>query len=224
MFRGHGEFEQALTYFEQLHDLDQTLLGEQTRKQLTLLNFEHDTERKEKDAELNLRLLRQKEELNRKLEEKNDALEKLNREKNSILGIVAHDLKNPLASVRSFAEVSANPKTPVEKREKYLRNISLASDRMFELVKNLLDVNFIEEGKIRLNKSEVKLNELINEYLAQVVMLAQSRGIQLLTDLPETDYIIETDKSRLLQIIENYVSNAMKYCPAGTRVYIVLKG
>ena len=87
---------------------------------------------------------------------------------------------------------------------------------MFELVKNLLDVNFIEAGKINLHKSSVNLNALLSEYLGQLDTLAQSRQIELIADLPEDTIEIETDKARLLQIIENYVSNAMKYCPAGT--------
>ena len=158
----------------------------------------------------------------KQLEAQNDALAKLNAEKNSFLSIVAHDLKNPLASVRAFAEISANEKTTPEKRRTYLQYIALSADRMFELIKNLLDVNMIESGKMGLKLNEVSLNELIKNYLNQTAPVAFGKQIQLLPVLPDEVIYLKTDKARLEQILENFISNAMKYSPPNTEVKVAL--
>ena len=165
---------------------------------------------------------RGKREAQKKLEAQNDALEKLNAEKNSFLSIVAHDLKNPLASVRAFAEISANDKTTPEKRKTYLQYIAVSADRMFELIKNLLDVNMIESGKMGLKYANICINDLIGGYIIQTAPVALGKQIQLVSQLPEVKVYIKTDKARLEQILENFISNAMKYSPGGTNVYVQL--
>ena len=158
----------------------------------------------------------------KQLEAQNDALAKLNAEKNSFLSIVAHDLKNPLASVRAFAEISANEKTTPEKRKTYLQYIALSADRMFELIKNLLDVNMIESGKMGLKLTNISLNELIGNYITQAAPVAFGKQIQLLPVLPDEVIYLNTDKARLEQILENFISNAMKYSPPNTEVQVAL--
>lgn len=157
-----------------------------------------------------------------KLEEQNEALAKLNAEKNNFLSIVAHDLKNPLASVRAFAEISDNVKTTPEKRKVYLQHIAMSADRMFELIKNLLDVNMIESGKMGLKYVDVCLNDLIHNYLVQTEQVALGKQITLVEQLPDDKVYFKIDKARFEQILENYISNAMKYSPAGSKVYVHL--
>ncbi len=156
------------------------------------------------------------------LEEQNKALERLNIEKNNFLNIVAHDLKNPLASVRAFAEISGYEKTTPEKRTIYLQHIATSADRMFELIKNLLDVNMIESGKMGLKPVELCLNDLITNYLKQASVVALSKQINLVAQLPENRIYLQTDKARLEQILENFISNGMKYSPAGSNVKVQL--
>ncbi len=158
----------------------------------------------------------------KKLTEQNQALDELNKEKNRFLGVVAHDLKNPLAVVRSFAKVSANPDTSATERETYLQYIATSTDRMFELIKNLLNVNMIESGKIDLNNSKVDLEELINTFVAEMEVLATARQIKLTASFPGHIVQLKTDRARVEQILDNYISNALKYAPAGTEVQIQL--
>ena len=163
-----------------------------------------------------------KREAQKKLEAQNDALEQLNAEKNNFLSIVAHDLKNPLASVRAFAEISANDKTTPEKRKTYLQYIAVSADRMFELIKNLLDVNMIESGKMGLKYTDICLNDLITGFILQTAPVALAKQIELISQLPDNKIYLKTDKARLEQILENYISNGMKYSPAGTHVSVQL--
>ena len=156
------------------------------------------------------------------MENKNVILEKLNLEKNNFLAIVAHDLKNPLGVVRTLAEVSSDPETPVDKRRHYLQNIAIATERMYELVNNLLDINTIESGKLNLYFEQVNLKALVYELTEQVSALAKARNIHITAHLPAEDIILKTDKARLTQVLENYSSNALKYSPPGTTVNIFL--
>jgi signal transduction histidine kinase len=158
----------------------------------------------------------------KKLREQNQALDNLNQEKNRFLAVVAHDLKNPLAVVRSFAKVSANPNTSATEKETYLQYIATSTDRMFELIKNLLNVSMIESGQIELNTAKVNLENLINACVAEIELLAKTKQIEIATSFPGHLVQLKTDKSRVEQILDNYLSNALKYAPAGTTVLIKL--
>lgn len=103
-------------------------------------------------------LVRQLAHANADLSVRNEELFRLNSEKNEFLGIAAHDLKNPLNVVSGYAEtLLEDGDVPEDERREILAGILSASRRMFELVKNLLDVNAIERGELRLSLAPADL-------------------------------------------------------------------
>ncbi|MBD1209647.1 MAG: PAS domain S-box protein [Ignavibacteria bacterium] len=84
--------------------------------------------------------------LERRVEDRTKSLIKLNQEKNEFLGIAAHDLKNPLAGIRSSAEILLRYYIQEERAAKFIQNIIVSVDQMLDIVTNLLDVNKIESG------------------------------------------------------------------------------
>ncbi len=180
-------------------------------------------------AEANEEIARQKEVLeeqardieivNATLHEQNERLMELDNEKNEFLGIAAHDLKNPLGAMRGMTEVLLmdNERMGASDRAVFLRQTLLTIDRMIELVRNLLDINAIERGGITLSPLRVDFTALVRDVLAEYRYHAEEKSLTLVFD--ETTHIIgRADTKALRQIVDNLISNALKYSPKGKRV------
>jgi signal transduction histidine kinase len=156
------------------------------------------------------------------LEAQNVTLEKLSKEKTKFLQIAAHDLRNPLGVIRGLAESLSDPDLSPEDRQDCLNYIDISTARMSELIKNLLEIQVIDAGKMVVNPQQFSLTELINSYVAQMSHMASVKQTSIEVSLPEAEVSVFSDPARIEQILDNYVSNAIKYSPIGSRVFIVL--
>lgn len=154
------------------------------------------------------------------LKQQNMKLAVMNSEKDNFLRIVSHDLKSPALIITEFAKYINDPDLSAEEQKEYVDHISSSGERMLELIRNLLDINMIESGRMTLNKSNFSLNQLISSYSEQISLLATNNHINLFIHLPDQEIILLSDRARVQQVIDNYVSNAIKYCPDGTTVDI----
>ncbi len=155
---------------------------------------------------------------------KNAELEKLNKEKSEFLGIAAHDLKNPLASVRWLTDVL---KTGLqagtisqEKSGETLDKISLSVERMFRLVKTLLDANAVEEASTDAPLEKVNLVFAVADVLANYEENAERKRISVEFHNAAQNAMVLINGEILQQIIDNIVSNALKYSPFGKSVVV----
>ncbi|MDM8560928.1 hybrid sensor histidine kinase/response regulator [Candidatus Parabeggiatoa sp. HSG14] len=156
------------------------------------------------------------------LQEKNKELTQLNLEKNELLGIAAHDLKNPLSAIQALANLirSAFDTFSPEKITEFAEMIEVSAQKMFALIKNLLDVNAIESGKMNLSFGTYNilpyLQAVINNYLEP----AKAKEIALQLKFTEEEHPIKADENAIFQILDNLISNAVKYSPYGKTVFI----
>lgn len=157
------------------------------------------------------------------LKQQNLKLEAMNSEKDNFLRIVSHDLKSPALIITEFAKYINDPDLTAEEQKEYVEHISASGERMLELIRNLLDINVIESGRLSLHKKKFSLNALISEYSEQIKLLAANSDINIRIHLPGTDITVVSDRARVQQVLDNYVSNAMKYCPDGCVVDIRLR-
>jgi len=163
-------------------------------------------------------------ESNQQLSFKNIELERLNQEKNDFLGIVVHDLKNPLAGISGLTELILATDGDISTAEllEYTRMIQTGSNNMFQLITNLLDVNAIESGKINVRCKTVNLHLLVQEVVENYLERATRKNIRIHLEVAEISYIIHSDGQIASQIFDNLVSNAIKYSPHGKGVFIRL--
>ncbi len=159
---------------------------------------------------------------NTQLAEQNQQLQDLNEEKNEILGIVAHDLKNPIGAVRSYGEmISLDEISPNEIRS-ISESIVQTSNRMLELVNNVLNANTIESGKMHLMLTVLEAAPIVEMLVGEYTGKAVEKGITLhfmnLADAASTQ--IQVDESAFMQIIENILSNAVKYSPYNKNIWV----
>jgi PAS domain S-box-containing protein len=157
------------------------------------------------------------------IQQANQQLKYLNQEKNEFLGIVAHDLKNPLAAIQGSAELIEKGFDDFSKEEiiDFAKIIGESSQRLFELIKNLLDVNAIESGNINLSLKKLNLLPILITVVESYRKAAVMKNINLYLDtkdLPNDTVCL--DKNTAHQIFDNLISNAIKYSPSNKRVWV----
>lgn len=155
------------------------------------------------------------------LQQRNAELERLNEDKNELLRIVAHDLKNPLSSITMIAKLLRNDDDiqPAESKE-LLDDILTTSERMFLLINDLLNLEELERGTLKFQKERVSANDMLASVCRQNRKQADSKNITLEYNPPTTDVFLNADEGRLRQLIENLLSNALKFSPQGSMVHI----
>lgn len=157
---------------------------------------------------------------NRKLEKRNKALDELNNEKDSLLSIVAHDLKSPFHRVKGLTELLRLSKLNSEQSQ-YVDMIRQNAKHGLYLITDLLDVNAIEIGKEAPVITRVNLKSFLEEEVHRFIVEATNKQIELMIDCEE-NVLVDTDKTYLARMVDNLLSNAIKFSPLGTE--IKLKG
>ncbi len=157
----------------------------------------------------------------KEIEEKNHQLIQLNQEKNEFLGVVAHDLKNPLGAILGFSELLLEIVSDDEIKD-YVKTIKDATKSMLTLVTTLLDVNAIDSGKINFNLKNHDILPILNELLRYYKKAASNKNITIHLETTQGSYFAFVDENITRQILDNVVSNAIKYSPLGKNVYIRL--
>jgi signal transduction histidine kinase len=155
------------------------------------------------------------------LMEQNKHLEDLNHEKNEILAIVSHDMKNPLSALRGIIELLQNAGLEASVSKSALLQMQLTIDKMLAMVKNLLDVNRIETGELAYSFVGVDAGTLLYSSIAHFQKSADLKGIHILShniaaSLPR----IWVDEQALTQVADNLLSNAIKYSPYRSSIFI----
>lgn len=152
----------------------------------------------------------------------NEALVKLNQEKNEFLGIVAHDLKNPLSAILGIAEETIESFNELSQGW-ILESAELTqriSKQMFDLIANLLDVNAIESGYIQLTTERIDIVPIMRQLLHDYTERAESKYLNVHFHPTQENFIAFVDKNIVHQVLDNVVSNAIKYSPRCKHVFI----
>ncbi|TAE30903.1 MAG: sensor histidine kinase [Candidatus Kapaibacterium sp.] len=163
---------------------------------------------------------------NMELRMMNNELEQANNEKNEFLGIAAHDLKNPLAGMRGLVAMleHSHDRLTMKDVEETAQILSRAIEKMFTIIKNLLDINAIETGNMRLQSEVFDVATVVADVVADYRNRADEKGITLYFDAPFYAMHAIGDSTATMQVIDNIVSNAVKYSPSGRNIWVrVLK-
>ena len=153
-----------------------------------------------------------------------DQLSKANAAKDRFLGMCAHDLRNPLSSIRGLAELmeeGAIGEITGEQRE-IVKTIHGASQSMLQLVNELLDVATIEAGHLKLEKEATNLVEIIERsvHLSGIEAAKKDTKIEIVRLAEEP--VVEIDPNKIRQVVDNLISNAVKYSPRGSLITVTL--
>lgn len=137
-----------------------------------------------------------------------DRTEASDRLKSAFLANMSHEIRTPLNAIVGFSSLLASAENVVEK-ELYNSLISHNNELLLNLINDIIDLSKIEAGYLELHQNWFNLTELLDECVAEYARLLPS-GVELLTSYPEHDALVELDKLRIKQILNNFLSNALK--------------
>jgi two-component system phosphate regulon sensor histidine kinase PhoR len=136
-------------------------------------------------------------------------LEKVRRE---FVANVSHELKTPLTTIQGMAETLLHGALKDSKHnQEFVETIYKQSQQLSNLVEDLLDLSAIESGKKELKRSEIDLEELFEELVADFGAMAQKNRVHLQVHLPDTLTPIQLDRVIILQVFRNLIDNAIKF-------------
>jgi len=158
------------------------------------------------------------------LREANERLKELDRLKDDFVSTVTHELRTPLTSIRAFTEILLDdPDVELGQRKKFLGIITKETERLTRLINQVLDLAKIESGKAEWRESAVDMREVISDTLAAMDQLFKEKHIEVVARLPQKVSAVTADLDRMIQVMLNLLSNAMKFCdPANGRIEIAL--
>ncbi len=151
-------------------------------------------------------------------------LHELNELKNRFLGMAVHDLRNPINGIMGFSEMLAEElkQQGAADQAELAEFIHSASTQMLLLVNDLLDVSVIESGKLDLKPEHLDLAALVRERARFLSITATARKIHIRTEIPGS-FLVSCDGRRIAQVLDNLLSNALKFSPAGSEVTVFLE-
>jgi signal transduction histidine kinase len=141
--------------------------------------------------------------------------------RDEILGVVSHDLRNPVHRVRLAAELMAEAHELPEGAERTVAMIVRAADEMNRLIGDLLDVTRIEAGRLSVETGPTELRSLLDRLAEAHAPAAQEKGLKWGTEWADEPVTLEIDEGRILQALGNLVGNAVKFTPEGGTVRVV---
>ena len=148
----------------------------------------------------------------------NGDLEKLDRTKTEFLSIVSHEFRTALTGIQGFSELIRDGGLEPDELRAYGGYIFNDADRVNRLIGDMLDLDRMESGRMSIRMADVDINEVLSDTVARAA--TASSMVEFKPDLDPRLPIVTGDRDRLVQVVSNLVSNAVKYSPEGGTVTI----
>jgi signal transduction histidine kinase/CheY-like chemotaxis protein len=151
------------------------------------------------------------------------ALRDADRRKDEFLATLAHELRNPLAPIRTGLQVLTRARPDAPQSARVLAMMERQLEQLVKLIDDLLDVSRIATGKVVLQRERVDLRHVVDAALEGTQPFVDAAQLEVRVDCPDQPVWVVGDASRLAQVISNLVHNAAKYTPKGGRIRISLQ-
>jgi PAS domain S-box-containing protein len=192
-----------------IHDLTQTEENERLAGELRQLNDQLEDRIRLATVEL--------EERNRRLEWQSFELKRASQLKSEFLANMSHELRTPINVILGYTSLmrdriygDLDPR-----QEEALAKVNSTSQHLLELINDILDLSKIEAGKMPLHIEPVLVNELIDELSQTIVPMVDAKHLSYHTDISDALVALDTDRTKLKQVLLNLLSNAIKFTPRG---------
>jgi CheY-like chemotaxis protein len=127
---------------------------------------------------------------------------------------MSHEIRTPMNGILGFADLLKTPELSGESQKLYIEAITSSGKRMLDIINDLIDISRIEAGQTELKKEKTNVTALLKEMLLFFTPEAEKKKISLKSDIRMSDdFEIETDRTKLAQIITNLLKNALKFTP-----------
>lgn len=144
--------------------------------------------------------------------EENDRL------KSAFLANMSHEIRTPLNSIIGFSELLADPGFESDQRWEFARIITNSGNNLLSIISDILDISKIEAGQVEIHKSFFSVKRLIQDIHNEYKIKAQTKGLEIHIpkDFPFGELLIESDQTKVKQVIINFIGNALKFTENGS--------
>ncbi len=153
-----------------------------------------------------------------------EQLRAADRKKDNWLALLAHELRNPLAPIRSGIDLLDRETLKTEQLREIRQTMRRQTEQLLRIVEDLLDVSRYTRGQLRLECAPVDLREIVKQAIEMAAPLIEEQNHDLKTVGSCEPLVVNGDSTRLIQVISNLLSNAAKYTPRGGRIQVLLDG
>ncbi|RMH73486.1 MAG: hypothetical protein D6675_02470 [Gemmatimonadetes bacterium] len=228
IYHAKGDYKQAYHFLNQLRMQEREISTQERTQQIAEIRVKYETELKEHELEIyKLKNVKLAETINQ-INTLNRLLVKKDSEKTEVLNIVAHDLRNPLTTILLDADLIHHLVQEEPPNRKHIQQktqtIIEAAQQMITIIDNLLNTDAIEMGTITISPSKINLDSFLKKKIAQYHSIAINKGIELKYTPTVAPIYLQADSNLLSEVIDNLVSNALKYSYPGTTVTIQTVG
>jgi signal transduction histidine kinase len=154
------------------------------------------------------------------LERAKEALEEKDRQKDEFIAVLAHELRNPLGAIRAAADTLSLIRSQDPRVVRLTERLDRQTTAMTRMLDDLLDASRIALGKVSIEMERVGLTEVLTDIFDEQQTRAQQAGLRMIAQFTSTPCFVKADRVRLRQILDNLVSNAIKFTPAGGTIQL----
>lgn len=190
----------------------------ETRGKALVISSVHDiSERRQKEAVIR--------EMMEKLNEQNAQLRKLDQMKDDFLSAISHELRTPLTSIKGYLKLlTGGMAGPLNDEQRdYAQTAASNSDRLLELINDLLDLSRLESGRAPLHLADEPVEAVLRNAVGVVKNLAAQKKVSLEVSPPEPKATAHVDREKMERLLINFLSNAVKFTPAGGRIEVAAR-
>ncbi|MBI1932674.1 MAG: HAMP domain-containing histidine kinase [Ignavibacteriales bacterium] len=162
------------------------------------------------------------------LEEQKNQLEKneinlkiLRERKDETLAMVAHDIKNPASAIKNFVELLESYDLSAQEQNDILSGLVEISSRIIKLADEFSQTVAEEYSTMQINKTSVNFYQIIESVIKINRVKANKKNLEIRLYQPKEELLINVDESKIKEVVDNYVGNAIKYCPENCKIEVV---
>ncbi len=205
-----GDHETVIEYLEKYLNLSQKKFNEDMSQQIVEAEARFQLQQNEKEKEFYRVKNEELKAYNLQIEQQKQELTQLNNSKDTILSIVSHDLKNAIGSIHSIVDL-IKLEVLNDNLVNYVEIINISSERAIQLVNDILEAHQMELESFQLDLDVLDLNMILKAYESNFKLIAYKKDITLTIDYSETPLYAQLNEERVWQILNNLISNAVKF-------------
>jgi signal transduction histidine kinase len=143
--------------------------------------------------------------------------------KTEFVSVVSHELRTPLTTIKAFVElIMMKPDMPQQKRASFMNTINVEADRLKRMIADLLDIARIESGSMAWRREALFIERIVRDAITSMGPLFENKELNVTTAFNSPLAAVNGDRDRLVQVVINILSNAVKFTPSGGAIHIAV--